>query len=178
MAGKYCSDGGQFKSGVRCPIGYYCPGGSLDKLTCIAPPGSYCPEGTSTTSGTVCDAGIFCAGGKAPPVSCPSPSCPTAGMFTMQLYKVPAGTTTTPLDLTQGTLIGENRLVTAVAFSNAGDVQKLVPSVGSDWFGWIFYGLVHSSDTTVFSTFHILMCASSPIRLLLIKPSFVCFKTD
>ena len=143
-AGKYCAPASQFKSGVRCPAGYYCPGGAGDKLVCSAPAGSYCPEGTSTVAGTTCDAGVFCAGGSTDPATCPSPSCPTAARFTLQLYSVPAGTSVTPLDLTQGSLIGENRLVTSVVFGSPEEVQRLIPAVGRDWYGWIFYGLVSS----------------------------------
>ncbi len=142
MPGKYCALGSQFKSGSHCPAGYYCPGGSADKQTCSAPPGNFCPQGSSSAFGVACDAGKYCGGGGAAPATCPSSACPTAGLWSVRLFSVPPGTRITPLDVTQGTFIGENRVVPDIDFRGTGDFKRIVPEVGSDWFGWVFSGQI------------------------------------
>ena len=140
VPGQYCAVGSQFKSGSQCPAGYYCPGGSADKQPCAAPSGNFCPAGGSKASGTPCSAGKYCAGGVSAPADCPSSACPTAGLWTVRFYTVPAGTSITPLDVTKGNFIGENRVVAAIDLHSPSDFQQLVPTLGSDWYAWVFYG--------------------------------------
>ena len=80
----------------QCPIGFYCPEGSVDKISC--PPGRYCPvagaalwagyceegyycvlESTTnrptnlgTEGGNICPTGAYCVGGSSTYTDCPA----------------------------------------------------------------------------------------------------------
>ena len=69
--------------------------------------------------------------------------------------------------MAQGALIGENRVVPAIDLRNPNDFKRLIPAVGGDWFGWIFYGRLDVSKPGSYS----LCVTSDDGSMLYIVPS-------
>lgn len=67
--GNYCP-GFSPEQGLICPEGYFCVGGSADKVACTVLPGYSCPPGTSSMSGQLCPAQYYCSGINAPMQGC------------------------------------------------------------------------------------------------------------
>eukprot|EP00960_Hanusia_phi_P066276 766358-Hanusia_phi.AAC.1 len=56
-------------TGIICPQGFYCSGGSDPPLSCTTA-GYYCPEMSTSPNATVCPAGYYCDGVSRIPVQC------------------------------------------------------------------------------------------------------------
>ena len=73
--------------------GFYCSGGTADKVLCTAAAGRYCQAGSSSQSGILCPAGFYCSGGSNAPAVCntvPGFYCPV-GMTAISGTLCPAG---------------------------------------------------------------------------------------
>jgi hypothetical protein len=71
------------------------------------------------------------------------PSFDTApGGWTVQLFRIPAETQTTPLGLAQGNLVGESAQVPVVSFNSADDFRRYVPACPDSNYAWRFYGKI------------------------------------
>ena len=67
------------------------------------------------------------------------------GGWTVQLFRVPGGTQTTPLAYSQGDMVGESALVPVVSFDSANDFRRYVPGCPESYYAWRFYGSVRIS---------------------------------
>ena len=73
--------------------GFYCSGGTADKVLCTVAAGRYCQGGSSSQSGILCPAGFYCSGGSNAPAVCntvPGFYCPV-GMTAISGTLCPAG---------------------------------------------------------------------------------------